>query len=311
MRPCLDTPESDPLNAETSSAVTLPIASWRAHPVKRILFAFAVAVPLVAAAQAKDTAKKADKAEAAKSDKKADEKKAEAGVNWGGQVIKATGSGAPDMKATSPAQARLGAEMAAKMDAFRNLLSQVKGIQISGGKTVGDAMGQDELRGKVEGVIRGYKVTGKRYYSDNGVEMDVEVPLAALADAIVPEKTGADATKLACQDKGEKKNTGLIVDARGLEVSPALSPRILDESGNTLYAADCVKDEAMKSSGVAGYIENLDNAKKDLRVGDKPLVLKAKAIQGSDLVLSADDVKKLGEGNNSYLAEGRVVIVTK
>ena len=31
------------------------------------------------------------------------------GPNWSGQVVKATGSGAPDMKATSPAQARLGA----------------------------------------------------------------------------------------------------------------------------------------------------------------------------------------------------------
>ncbi|MFL5320250.1 MAG: LPP20 family lipoprotein [Myxococcaceae bacterium] len=268
-----------------------------------------MAIPLAASAQGKDAAKKppADKAAADKSA----EKKSEAGVNWSGQVIKATGSGAPDMKASSPAQARLGAEMAAKMDAFRNLLSQVKGIQVSGGKTVGDAMAADELRGKVEGVIRGYKVTGKRYFSDNGVEMDVEVPLAALTEAVVPQSTGADSGKLACTDKGEKKNTGLIVDARGLDVTPALSPRILDESGNTLYAADCVKDDAKKSSGVAGYTENLDNAKKDMRVGDKPLVLKAKAINGSDVVLSAEDVKKLGEGNNSYLAEGRVVIVTK
>ena len=28
--------------------------------------------------------------------------------------------------------------------------------------------------------IRGFKVVNKRYYSDSGVEMDVEVPLAAL-----------------------------------------------------------------------------------------------------------------------------------
>src|SRR4051812_7510374 len=70
-----------------------------------------------------------------------------AGVNWQGQVVKATGSGAPDLKASNPAQARLGAEKAAQLDAFRNLLAQVKGIAISGGKTVGDAMAKDEIKG--------------------------------------------------------------------------------------------------------------------------------------------------------------------
>lgn len=275
--------------------------------MKRTLVLLAVAVPLVVFAQAaKDGAKKSSPTDAK-------EKKQGPGgeVNWSGQIIKATGSGAPDMKATSPAQARLGAETAAKLDAFRNLLAQVKGINVSAGKTGSDAMASDEVRARVEGLIRGYKVTAKRYYSDNGVEIDVEVPLAALTEALVPDSTGADAKKLACTDQGEKKNTGLIVDASGLGITPALAPRILDEAGNTLYAADCVQDSAKKDSGIASYVDNLEAAKKNMKIGDKPLVLKAKSVSGSDLVISAEDVKKLGEGNNSYLAEGRVVIVTK
>ena len=39
-------------------------------------------------------------------------------------------------------------------------------------------------------------------------------------------------------------------------------------------------------------------------------MVKASKANGSDLVLSNDDVKKLAEANSSYLAEGRVVIVT-
>lgn len=276
--------------------------------MKRTLVLLAVAIPLVVYAQAaKDASKKSTPTTAAK------EKKQGPGgeVNWSGQIIKATGSGAPDMKATNPAQARLGAETAAKLDAFRNLLSQVKGINISTGQTASGAMDSAEVRARVEGLIRGYKVTAKRYYSDNGVEIDVEVPLAALTEALVPETTGADAKKLACNGAGEKRNTGLIVDASGLGVTPALAPRILDEAGNTLYAADCVKEPAKKDSGIASYVDNLDAAKKNMKIGDKPLVLKAKSVSGSDLVISAEDVKKLGEGNNSYLAEGRVVIVTK
>src|SRR5690606_39554869 len=108
----------------------------------------------------------ARKADAAQTKEAATRAAPAAEVNWAGQILKATGSGAPDMRATSPAQARLGAEMAAKMDAFRNLLSQARGVQISTGKTVGDAMDAETetVRGRVEGVIRGCKVTAKRYY---------------------------------------------------------------------------------------------------------------------------------------------------
>lgn len=244
----------------------------------------------------------------------AKEKKSDASVNWSGQVLKATGAGAPNMQASSPAQARLGAERAAQMDAFRNLLAQAKGIQISSGKTVADEMSKDEVKGHVEGLIRGYKVTAKRYYSDNGVEIDVEVPLSAIAEVVVPASTGAEATKLACHDVQDAKAqpvSGLIIDARGLNVTPALAPRLLDEAGNTVYASDCVKDDVQKTSGVAAYSENLEEAKKSMRIGDKPLVVKAKSVQGSDLVLSAEDVKKLADASGTYLAEGRVLIVTK
>ncbi|MGQ0508392.1 MAG: LPP20 family lipoprotein [Myxococcaceae bacterium] len=269
--------------------------------MKSLVWVLASALTVSALAQGKDAKK--DASESAKKG----EAKAEAGVNWQGQVVKATGSGAPDMKASNPAQARLGAEQAAKMDAFRNLLAQVKGIQISAGKTVGEAIEKDEIRGKVEGVLRGFKVTAKRYFSDSGVEIDVEVPLAALADVI----TEPSDTKLIVKTDGDRKNTGLVVDARGLKVTPALAPRLLDEAGKPVYAAQALTDDARKNSGVAGYAKSLDEAKKNMqRVGDKPLVLKAAKAQGSDLVLSADEIKKLAEANNSYLAEGRVVIVT-
>ena len=261
--------------------------------MKRLTFALALAVPLVVLA--------ADKPKAA-----AD--KPTGGVDWEGQIIKATGSGAPDMKAANPAQARLGAEKAAKMDAFRNLLEQVRGIQVSSGKTVGDVMGQkEELRGRVEGLIRGFKVTAKRYYSDSGVELDVEVPLSAISSAVnAPAVSGA----ASLNTSGDAENTGLVVDARGLEVTPVLSPRLLAEDGKAVYSADCLSETARKSQGVASYFNDFDDAQKSALVGDKPLVVKASRVNGSDIVLSSDDLKKVAQANNAYLAEGRVAIVT-
>ncbi|HLL55709.1 MAG TPA: hypothetical protein VK447_19265 [Myxococcaceae bacterium] len=229
-------------------------------------------------------------------------------VNWQGQVLKATGSGAPDMRASSAAQARLGAETAAKMDALRNLISQARGIRISSDKTVGDAMAKEEIRGRVEGVIRGYRISDKRYFSDQGVELDVEVPLAAISSVVnAAEPTEAIAVKT----DGEPTHTGLVVDARGLGVKPALSPKLLDGEGKALYSAGCLSEEARKQKAPASYFPSLDSATghKDL-VGAKPLVVKASKASGSDLVLDAEAAKLLVSGNNAYLAEGRVAIVT-
>ncbi|MFL5343370.1 MAG: LPP20 family lipoprotein [Hyalangium sp.] len=269
--------------------------------MKRSLWMLALVVPLSAAAQGKDAKPAAPVAAPAA--------KPEAGVNWEGQILRATGAGAPDLKASNPAQARLGAERAAKMDAFRNLLEQAKGVQISAGHTVGDAMASDEVRGRVEGVVRGFKVVNKRYYSDSGVEMDVEVPLSALTSALTPAP--ATDAAIAVNTQGPQKYTGLVVDARGLGARPVLAPRLLDAAGKPVYGPEALSADARKSSAVAAWYKSLEDAQKSVLVGEKPLVVKASQLQGSDLVLTEDALKKLTEANAAFLAEGRVAIVTQ
>ncbi len=232
--------------------------------------------------------------------------KAAPGMNWAGQVVRATGSGAPDLKASNPAQARLGAERAALMDAMRNLLAQVKGVQIDATRKMGDAMADDRIAARVEGVVRNYRVMGKRYYSDGGVEVDVEVSVAYLTDLFDPDPV----QQLPTKTEGPKDNTGLVIDARGLKVTPALAPRVLDDAGKTVYSVDSLSADARKMTGVASYVQSLEDAKKTLKVGDKPLVLKATKANGSDILLASDDAKKLRDINAGFLTEGKVVIVT-
>lgn len=260
---------------------------------------FAVALASGSFAQSKDQPKPGEKP------------KSGGEVNWQGQVIKASGAGAPDMAAANAAQARLGAERAALSDALRNLLAQVKGISIDGTKKMGDAMEKDEIRTRVEGTIRGYKVTNKRYFSDNGVEIDIEVPLALLTDVIDPDATQVLlATVATAPTKAtEKPNTGLVIDARGLKVTPALAPRVLDDAGKALYSIDSLSTDARKTTGVAAYVQTLDEASKSTKAGEKPLVIKATKATGADLQLAPEDAKKLAAVNTSFLAEGRVVIV--
>jgi hypothetical protein len=183
-------------------------------------------------------------------------------------------------------------------------LTQLKGIQITAGKTIGAAMADEEVRTRVETLARGYRISAKRYYSDMGMEIDVELPLAALTDVFGPASAA-----IASGRAGDKKNTGLIVDARGLKLTPYLAPRLIDESGQELYGIDRLSEQARRSSGVAAYALGMEQAKKSLRVGDRPLVLRGLEAKGSDIVLGAEERKKLGDGNNPYLLDGRVIIV--
>ena len=85
---------------------------------------------------------------------KTDPPKREGAVDWQGEVIKATGSGAPDMRSLSPAQARLGAEKAAQLDAFRNLIAHRQGhphlAEQDGGRGDGEGRGEGPRRGRGE-----------------------------------------------------------------------------------------------------------------------------------------------------------------
>lgn len=239
-------------------------------------------------------------------DPKAADAKAQPGVNWAGQVVRATGQGAPDMKAANPAQARLGAERAALADALRNLLGQVKGISVDGSKKVSDLMEKDEIRTRVEGLVRGYKIVNKRYFSDSGVEVEIEVPLAMFADVIDPDTTQVLAVG---KPEGEKSTTGLVILASGLKVTPSLMPRVLDDAGKPIYSIDSLSAEARKQSAVAAYVQSLDDANKSMKAGEKPLVLKAASATGADLQLAPEDAKKLASLNTGFLSDGKVVIV--
>jgi hypothetical protein len=244
-------------------------------------------------------------------------------VDWQRKVVKCTGSGAANLRDAggNPAVARIGAERAAKLDALRSCMETLKGVQLESGRTVGGALRSDAaLTGRVEGLVRGFRVVGKpRYYSDGGVEMDVEVPLEGdLSDALLPKPDAKpEAAPPGKQDatppkaEGAAAGTSLVVDARGQQIVPALAPRILDESGKELYGPASLGEAGRKAGGGAAYAHDLDSAKvamKD-RVGPSPLVVKAVRAEGSDVVVSTADARSLTGRNLAFLAEGKVVIL--
>ncbi len=229
-------------------------------------------------------------------------------IDWEKRTITATGQGAPDLNAPNPAAARIGAERAAQLDAFRNLLETLKGVKVSSGQSAGDRMAADAaLRAQVEGVLRNFTVVARHYFSDGGVELEVRMPLdGKVAELLVP-KDPAAAVPAAGADIG----SGLVVDAKGLKVTPALAPRLLDPQGKVVYGPGFVQGEALKQNGIAGYLKDVAAADRSARVGPHPLTVKAIASQGTDLVISDADAHKLEDGraNLAFLSEGKVIIV--
>jgi hypothetical protein len=229
-------------------------------------------------------------------------------VNWTKKTVMATGSGAPDLSKPNVAAVRLNAERAAQVNAYRNVLETLKGVKITANQLGAENLGDMQVRTQVQGVIQGCKTVDTRYYSDGGVDVVIRCPLdGGLSTVLAPVK---DAKPIV--EKGEKKHTGLIVDAMGIKVQPAIAPRILDDGGAQVYAREMMNPAVLRQSGAAVYTKSVDAAKRDSRIGQNPLIIKASSVGSmpSDLVISKDDASKLQGENLYFLAEGRVVIAT-
>jgi len=240
-------------------------------------------------------------------------------VNWQDHMITSTGIGAPNPKVPLAAQ-RAGALEAAKRVALRNLLETVKGMSITSETTVENAMMQsDIIQTRVDGIVRNFKVIAQRYMSDGSVEVDVEIPLSGvLLDALLP----AMGTPLAPGQgmpgfQAVPQNvvyTGLIIDARGIGVRPAMAPKIIDEQGNEVYGTGYVSREYAVQIGVVGYEKDLNRARGNERVTNNPVVvkgIKASGTNKTDVVISSNDAQMIlnAAKNLNFMEQCKVMVI--
>jgi hypothetical protein len=244
-------------------------------------------------------------------------------VNWSGQILRATGIGAPNAKLPQGAQ-RAAAIESAKRVALRNILENIKGMAISSEVTIENAMISDDvIYNRVQGVVRNFKVMDIRYMSTGDIEVDVEMPIVgAFSDLLLPKKFGGGKflkiTQPLCPCCGQpwpegkpvpegtqlimpasnseliegEKYSGLIVDTRGLNVQPAMAPKILNENMKEIYGELFINRTYAVEIGVVGYAKDIDTAKRDERVKDNPVVIKAVNVSGpnnSDVIISNTD----------------------
>lgn len=237
-------------------------------------------------------------------------------VDWTTGVITAVGIGAPPAQPGNAAQARAMAERAAQVVALRNLLEAVKGVRVDSTTLVENFMvTNDTIRTEVNGFVQGATIMDKKYMSDGSVEVTVGMKLTgALADSLLPKTPGAQPTSFGAPINPAQAYTGLIVDARGLGIRPAMSPKILNEDGLEVYGSAWVNRDYAVREGMVGYLKDPAGAQSNPRVTDKPMMVKAVKATGEgrvDVVVSNADAAMLhGAAQNlSFLEKCRVIIL--
>ncbi len=256
-------------------------------------------------------------------------------VNYGDRTIQAIGIGFIPENVINAGQARRAAMRIAKQDALRQLIEIVNGVNVTSETTVSGAMFDDVIKTQVQGAIRGARRVGEpKYLSDTSVEVTYEVKMADISRVLLPMAEKAptlkfeDVTVAAAATPGASVNqgssadsgptsggvTGIIIDGKGLGLRPAMSPRIVNQSGSVVYGPGQYSRDYAASNGVVGYAKSLEQAKADPRVQGNPLVIRGSSVSGSsaaDLVVSNVDAGKIAraDGSAGLLGNCRVMFV--
>ncbi len=254
-------------------------------------------------------------------------------VDYGNRTIQATGIGFIPENVINAGQARRAAMRIAKKDALRQLIEIVNGVNVTSETTVSGAMFNDVIKSQVQGAIRGARQVGEtRYLSDTSVEVTYEVSMNDISRVLLPmaekaptlnygETTAtnptAEATTISANATSTPTSggvTGIIIDGTGLGLRPAMSPRVLDQSGNVIYGPGNYSREYATLNGVVGYTKTADQAKSDARVQGNPLILRGASASGSsqtDIIISNEDAARMIRTDRSagLLKDCRIIFI--
>lgn len=142
-----------------------------------------------------------------------------------------------------------------------------------------------------------------------------EAPSAETPQTSVVEPASASDTETS-QTSPQTAVTGLVVNASGVNVKPALNPQIVSESGEEIYGFKKANRDFRRLNGLASYAPDMKDACLDKRVTEKPFVMKAKSLSKDKpciIIVSNEEAQKFNDYKNSnrVLEHCRVIIVTQ
>jgi hypothetical protein len=214
---------------------------------------------------------------------------------------------------------RLLAKRAAHAVALRNLLEAFKAVRVDSTTTVKNHVAiSDEIQVKVNGLVEDARVVGERDLDKGGYEVKLEMKLTGrVSETFVPPDASPRKSFIpeAAQNNIPKVSqpcTGLVVDARGLKVRPALVPKLLTEDGREAYSQSYVLAKYRKDEGIAAYVSDPSAAQIHPKVTNHPLVVKAlRTARNSETDLEISDAAAMTVHAGCFpaLEHGQVLFV--
>lgn len=258
------------------------------------------------------------------------------GIDWDQAVIRAEGSGVAPTTAYNSVQARLMARRAAIVDAYRQLAEQIKGVNVDATTKVQNMMmTNDTVTTKVSALVQGARIVDEKVLPEGGYSVTLQVPVFGVSNSIASavldrsaayepfpqpvesvqpsyplrDNTGTSAAS-APAGRAIGGYTGLIVDCRGLELNPVMSPVIKNADGAPIYGYKNLDYDKVVANGMAGYTRDIRNA---VRAGSNPLVVQAIGVDNhnSNPILSVADANRvlIENGATGFLNTASVVFV--
>lgn len=192
------------------------------------------------------------------------------------------------------------ARLAAKVDAQRNLLEIIGGLQLNSETSVVNLMANDVIRTQVIGILQGAQVVpGSEYFQQGMYHLELRVDIKNLTEllTLAPSTKGVAASTY----------TGLAIDARGFSISAPEVMEIRNSKGELIYSAN-----GKTTQPIPVLKMNKDEALSDQRLGKTPFVVHAIKVSsdGSVVYVSDEEGRKILtalEGTNVFMLTKIVV----
>jgi hypothetical protein len=218
----------------------------------------------------------------------------------------------------------------AKKNARRHLISIVRNIRIDSHRDVASIADTNySISAKInEMVFKTPEIEKlRKYRADGTVEVQIQIGLyGGLSQLVLPQeiqqiesvrpvrKVRKPSIQQAGESSASETFTGVVIDARGISLKPALVPRLIDENGQEVFGAAFVSREFAVQWGAGGYSVDIKASRNNPRVGQNPLVVKGLRTSEpghSNIIISNTDAAKLLSSSKhlSFLKECRVLIV--
>ncbi len=178
--------------------------------------------------------------------------------------------------------------------ARRQMLDIIMSVRIDAKRTVSAYLSDDdELAARVRGVIQNSPMERPAMFEDGGEVRVSEAFRGKLAELVYPttiqfqsgippklstfmeQNLAYDTESPEFVGAGASGYTGVIIDARGLKITPALAPVIYGQDGIGAYGAFLVNREVAIAKGIVTYAVTSAPAVLKERVGLRPLAVKA------------------------------------